>query len=585
MKMKRLVTLLLSCVILFSVNVPALAVDTETTKSKLEAILEEYPNGSYFSVNGAASNHSSKTGCNNCSLKGILASKNINLADPGRNCWTCWAFVRYVSLKIYGSESLYVRSNAHPNGLNRIASGSTSNPTTFSNAQVGDIIWFYNNSSCTGTPGHMGILMGKTSNGILLYDNNIGGTSQKIGYIRYGEVNYGSEMPRDYCAIYRPGNAVNSPVDTKLSFSNLTTPGNLTEGQSGHVNGYIYSTNSPICSVTAEVYNESGQRKLSAASSGFSVSQYGPIKNSKIDSSLKFGTLPAGTYYIKYTAKALDGTTATAKTESFTVAGEAAPAPVATKITFENLSTPGKLTEGQDGHIGGRIYSSNSPIDYIKFNVYTKNGQLQSSGQTVKKISAVQYSLKDSVVDISLNFEKFSAGDYYIQYTAVTEDGTSATATTNTFTIVPKPATTTNEDQPEWGPWSDWSTTPVQATATRQVETRTVKVSDAKTQYRYGRFVANGHDCWCRTYLESLGYGKASLDYSAWSDTRYSKTGKDWSCGYCRGIHTGVHHTGSDGRDWWTGYRSPSGANYYWEETRTVPAVYETQYRYRDQIN
>ena len=189
------------------------------------------------------------------------------------------------------------------------------------------------------------------------------------------------------------------------------------------------------------------------------------------------------------------------------------------------------------------------------------------------------------MVDISLNFEKFSAGDYYIQYTAVTEDGTSATATTNTFTIVPKPATTTNEDQPEWGPWSDWSTTPVQATATRQVETRTVKVSDAKTQYRYGRFVANGHDCWCRTYLESLGYGKASLDYSAWSDTRYSKTGKDWSCGYCRGIHTGVHHTGSDGRDWWTGYRSPSGANYYWEETRTVPAVYETQYRYRDQIN
>ena len=382
-----------------------------------------------------------------------------------------------------------------------------------------------------------------------------------------------------------PQNNRETAPTTKLTFSNLTTPGNLTEGQSGHVNGYIYSTNSPICSVTAEVYNKSGQRKLSAASSGFSVSQYGPIKNSKIDSSLKFGTLPAGTYYIKYTAKALDGTTATAKTESFTVAGEAAPAPVATKITFENLSTPGKLTEGQDGHIGGRIYSSNSPIDYIKFNVYTKNGQLQSSGQTVKKISAVQYSLKDSVVDISLNFEKFSAGDYYIQYTAVTEDGTSATATTNTFTIVPKPATTTNEDQPEWGPWSDWSTTPVQATATRQVETRTVKVSDAKTQYRYGRFVANGHDCWCRTYLESLGYGKASLDYSAWSDTRYSKTGKDWSCGYCRGIHTGVHHTGSDGRDWWTGYRSPSGANYYWEETRTVPAVYETQYRYRDQIN
>lgn len=148
---------------------------------------------------------------------------------------------------------------------------------------------------------------------------------------------------------------------------------------------------------------------------------------------------------------------------------------------------------------------------------------------------------------------------------------------------VPEP-----EPEPEtiWTPWSDWSTTKVTPSSTRQVETREVKVSDAYTQYRYGRFVADGHDCWCRTYLQNLSYvsGTASLDYTSWSTTRFGTSGRNWTCGYCNGIHTGVHHTDSNGRPVWVEYKSPSGASYYWEETRTVPAVYETQYRYRDLI-
>ena len=123
------------------------------------------------------------------------------------------------------------------------------------------------------------------------------------------------------------------------------------------------------------------------------------------------------------------------------------------------------------------------------------------------------------------------------------------------------------------------------ASATRQVETRTVKVSDAETQYRYGRYLANGHNCWCALYLEGLGYGRASLDVTGWSSTKYGTSGRDWSCGYCRGSHAGYDHFSSDGRSWWKEYKSPSGQSYYWEESRTVPAVYETQYRYRDRIN
>lgn len=134
-----------------------------------------------------------------------------------------------------------------------------------------------------------------------------------------------------------------------------------------------------------------------------------------------------------------------------------------------------------------------------------------------------------------------------------------------------------------WGAWSGWSATPVYASATRQVETREVKVSDLRREYRYGRYVADGHDCWCGRYLEGLSYvsGSASLQYSPWSPYRYGTSGKAWSCGRCGASHIGVDHTGSDGRDWWAEYLLPDGS-YYWEEARTIPAEYQTEYRYRD---
>lgn len=342
---------------------------------------------------------------------------------------------------------------------------------------------------------------------------------------------------RYVCALLQPPTAIyanltngsssvqENTATTEITFSGLTTPGNLKEGNGGHIGGYIYSSNSPICSVTAEVYNESGQRTLTASSNGFSVSRYGPIRNSKIDTNLKFGTLPAGTYYIRYTAKTKDGTTATASTGTFTITGKTAAHITHVKGTY-------LWCEEQHPH----------------YNYYI----------------------------CSLCGEKFTDGS-----TNYVESCTTCNPVKDTT-----PSTESNETQKEWGPWSDWSTTEVTPSSTRQVETREVKGSDGYTEYRYGRFVADGHDCWCRTYLQNLSYvsGTASLDYTSWSTTRFGTSGRNWTCGYCNGIHTGVHHTDSNGRPVWVEYKSPSGASYYWEETRTVPAVYETQYRYRDLI-
>lgn len=140
----------------------------------------------------------------------------------------------------------------------------------------------------------------------------------------------------------------------------------------------------------------------------------------------------------------------------------------------------------------------------------------------------------------------------------------------------------------KWGSWSDWSATPAYASSTREVETRTVKVLDGVTEYRYGRYIDNTgkNDCWCGTYLESLPHisGRANLDYSAWTTTPYGTSGKNWTCGYCSGPHTGIDHVNPDGRPAWVEYLSPNGDSYYWEEMRISQATYETQYRYRDKM-
>lgn len=139
-----------------------------------------------------------------------------------------------------------------------------------------------------------------------------------------------------------------------------------------------------------------------------------------------------------------------------------------------------------------------------------------------------------------------------------------------------------------WGNWSNWSTTPVSPSSTREVETRQVQVSERRTEYRYGRYVdsTGTHDCWCSKYLEGLKgvTGSAILDYSNWTTRQYSPVRPHWTCGFCKGNHSNVDHYSSDGRAWWKQYILPNGS-YYWEEVRTVDAVYEMQYRYRDLMN
>lgn len=145
-----------------------------------------------------------------------------------------------------------------------------------------------------------------------------------------------------------------------------------------------------------------------------------------------------------------------------------------------------------------------------------------------------------------------------------------------------------------WGAWSAWSSTPYSASSTREVETRQVKVSDAYTEYRYGLWRNDDNAGWCPNYGAQFSSSNSSWyeAYTSWSKTRmYQNTGHKAYCDGSNHNHTHVSGYDSSGRANWDIYSDDGTFTgwgrlyYYWEETRTIPAVYETQYRYRDLIS
>lgn len=110
-----------------------------------------------------------------------------------------------------------------------------------------------------------------------------------------------------------------TPTKTTITFD-ITPLTSFTVGTDAALNGYISADNSNINSVKAEIINTAtGKVVQTTTTSGFGVSKYGPLNNSKINTDLNLGKLPIGTYYMRYTATTKDGTIASKQTGNFTV--------------------------------------------------------------------------------------------------------------------------------------------------------------------------------------------------------------------------------------------------------------------------
>lgn len=329
--------------------------------------------------------------------------------------------------------------------------------------------------------------------------------------------------------------------------------------------GFHYSlwgsvtSNFNITTVKGEIINSNGN-VMSSYTQRPNARSFS-ILNSKLDANMKFNELSPGKYYLKYTAEDERGKSVEWYSDTFEVQGEQRERFVTVTFDPEGGSVNQRTKTVAAGELIGTL-----PVPVREG--YDFAGWATGRGS--------------SMIVESDNYWVEEDATLYARWRPKPMEEPPAQEDPGVEITEPEP-----EPEPvgHWGEWSEWGYIPVSASETRQVETDQIKVSDAYTEYRYGRYIdpTGKHNCWCATYLEGLFKGAAREQYSSWSRTRYSASGTGWSCGNCKGNHRGVDHTGSDGRDWWAEYVLPNG-HYYWEESKTVPAEYETQYRYRDWI-
>jgi hypothetical protein len=261
--------------------------------------------------------------------------------------------------------------------------------------QPGDIIVFDWNGreDKSHTFSHVGIVTEFTGNSKKYVDGN-SSTGNYI-YVKEKSFSTSNNSIIGYIRLNASSDST-SKSSTVITFNSLTTPGNLTVGSSGHVDGSITSSNSPICSIVAKIYDTtSGNVVQTSTSNGFSVSTYGPIKNSKIDDNLRFGALPTGTYKIKYTATAKDGTSNTAETDTFQVTSTAAPSTSAEYGSGYDIAKYVKCAT----HITCPKRTVNlykNPTDTVRYDYFSKGQSVSSATYAVMRDGSIWYQVNVS---------------------------------------------------------------------------------------------------------------------------------------------------------------------------------------------
>ena len=166
---KRLLSTVLSiiivvCIISSSINY-ALAIPASPAGNVLERIQQLrsiFPDGSYFSANGAACGHSNLSSCSNCSLSGVMTKKlgYSNTAGMPEG-WACVAFAKYAYYYVFG-----IPYNTTVYNYN-VPSNSSS--ISLAQAKPGDIfVWNFK---------HMAMYLGNNQ----FFHSNFGGIN-KVSY-------------------------------------------------------------------------------------------------------------------------------------------------------------------------------------------------------------------------------------------------------------------------------------------------------------------------------------------------------------------------------------------------------------------
>jgi hypothetical protein len=187
-----------------------------------------------------------------------------------------------------------------------------------------------------------------------------------------------------------------SPVSS-LKISGTVVPSSLYLGEAFSISGKITS-NYKISSVMVSVIDEEGRTLLSASASPNAKS----YNISNVDAKIRFGTLAAGTYKFKVSAKD-SKQTSTLVNRSFEVIKR----PTDSTLKIKSYNYPSSINKGKPFSIKGKI-TSNKKITSVKVQVINKNGKTVLSASA--KPNAKSYQIKK--LDNNIRFGKLKKGTY-----------------------------------------------------------------------------------------------------------------------------------------------------------------------------
>ena len=208
-----------------------------------------------------------------------------------------------------------------------------------------------------------------------------------------------------------------APKTSTLALQNQLLPeGTLIKGSPFTIGGNIVS-NTNIKNVTVTVSTKAGAKKFSKSIAPNATS----FCLFRVDSAMKFSSLPAGSYTV--TVSAQDQiTTKTWKTQ-FSVK--------AATVTISNYSCPAAtLKKGSAFHVKGTLKSS-AAIKKVTVSVYSTAGKKMYEAAAAP--GAKSYDLKK--LDGKIAFQKLAAGTYIYRVAVQDNSGAVKYAITKSFTV------------------------------------------------------------------------------------------------------------------------------------------------------
>lgn len=195
-------------------------------------------------------------------------------------------------------------------------------------------------------------------------------------------------------------------VTSKLAISGQTLPGDMKQGSSFTIKGKVTS-DATIKSVRIAIADASGTEILSVKSTPNAKS----YDISRLDTSVKFGKLAAGSYVYKVIA-ADEKQELTLAEKAFSVTGPST-------LKMASASAPKSLSKGQSFSVKGKI-TSNSTIKSVKISITDSKGNETVTASASPK--AKSYDL--AKLDPDVKFGGLGNGTYVYRVTAADEKQT-----------------------------------------------------------------------------------------------------------------------------------------------------------------